>query len=146
MDHSWVDSFHKLNNKTLWIKPHFVAPSGSVSHEKLCTEPFWAVRKIAETDGLGNMLLTSVTSSGCVATDVAEEAKVFASSTPVANKIALKTPVLMNTKDLKAGEELVWAFGAKKNKRKLVPIKEKTEGTKAAKVEARVSLSTGLED
>jgi len=104
------------------------------------------VRKVAETDGPGNMLLTSVTSSGCVATDVAEEAKVFAPSTPVANKIALKTPVLMNTKDLKAGEELVWAFGAKKNKRKLVPIKEKTEGTKAAKVEARVSLSTGLED
>jgi hypothetical protein len=104
------------------------------------------VRKVAETDGPGNMLLTSVTSSGSVATDVAEEAKVFAPCKPVAHKIALKTPVLMNTKDLKAGEELVWAFGAKKIKRKLVPIKEKTEGTKAAKVSTGVSLSTGLED
>lgn len=146
MDHSWVDSLHILNNKTLWIKPHFVAPSGTVSQEKLCTEPFWAVRKVAETDGPGNMLLTSVTSSGSVATDVAEEAKVFASCNPVANTIALKTPVLMNTKDLKAGDELVWAFGAKKNKRKQAPIKEKTEGTKAAKVDATPALSTSLED
>ena len=146
MDHSWVDSLQQVNKKTLWIKPHFVAPSGTVSHEKLCTEPFWAVRKVAETDGPGNMLLTSFISSGSVATDVSLEGRVLASCNPVANTMELKTPVLMNTKDLKAGDELVWAFGAKKNKRKQAPIKEKAEGTKTAKVDATPPLAQNLED
>lgn len=144
MDHSWVDSLQQVNKKTLWIKPHFVAPSGTVSHEKLCTEPFWAVRKVAETDGPGNMLLTSFISGGSVATDVSLEAG--CQHEPVANTVALQTPVLMNTKDLKAGDELVWAFGAKKNKRKQAPIKEKAEGTKTAKVDATPPLAQNLED
>jgi hypothetical protein len=136
VDHTWVDSLQEVNKKALWIKPHFVAPSGALTQEKLCTEPFWAVKKVEESGGPGNMRLNSLTTSGSMATDLSDVSfpELSKTSNPVAAKVWFKSPVLMNTADLKAGDELVWAFGAKKNKRKQAPIKEKVEGQKQAKV------------
>ena len=116
VDHLWVDSLSKVNGKTLWIKPHFTPPSGTLPRNKVMTEPFWAVRKVEEQAGGGNMVLTTLSIRG-------SHTVTWNGVEPVAGTMQATVPVLTNPTDLKKGDELVWAIGSKK-KRKSAPIKQ----------------------
>ena len=127
VDHLYVDSLLKVNDKTLWIKPMFTLPSGTLARNKTMTEPFWFVRKVEASEaGVGNMELSTlgITGSRVTFCGMGDE---------VADTALMRVPVLCNKVDLKRGDELVWAYGEKKKKRKM-PVKiEKPE--KKAKVD-----------
>ena len=114
VEHLWVDSLLKVNGKTLWIKPMFTAPSGTLARNKTMTEPFWAVRKVEASDaGVGNMELSTLAISGTHVT------LWQGPGDAVAGTDLRQVPVLCNKSDLKQGDELVWAYGEKKKKRKV---------------------------
>ena len=130
VDHAWVDSLAKHNGKTLWIKPHLVAPSGSTTPEKWMSEPFWVARK--EAAG-GDIPATLILSELNIAGSHTTTAKCDAANRSNANSIQWTVPVLTNPKPLKSGAELFWADGIKK-KRKETAVKLDLVGAKKPKI------------
>ena len=115
VEHAFVNSLQTVEGKTLWIKPQFAAPSGVLAANKAMTEPFWAVRKVEEQVGGGNMMLATLGTSGSMVT-------LYGADDGVASPLLTQAPVLTNPSRLEAGEELVWACGNKK-KRPRVAVK-----------------------
>ena len=114
VDHAWVDSFAKFNGKTLWIKPHLVAPSDSITPEKWMSEPFWVARKDAVGGDIpATLVLSELNSAGSHTTTAKGDADKRAN----AHSIQWTVPVLTNPLALKSGAELFWADGVKKKRK-----------------------------
>ena len=124
IEHSFVDSLTTVRDKQVWIKPHVVPPAAN-NADKVITEPFWLMRKMAADEGTGSMTLASIFTAGSVLSvasipcGTGSGQECFA---PSSEEIQIKIPVLTNLTDLKKGDELTWAFGERK-KRKLAPVK-----------------------
>jgi hypothetical protein len=130
VDHAWVDSLTKYNDKSLWIKPHLVPPSDSSTPEKWMSEPFWAARKEAAGDDIpATLVLSEMNSAGSHTTT----AKGDPAKRGNANSMQWAIPVLTNPKALKNGDELWWAYGSVK-KRKEKSLRIDLAGAKKSKI------------
>ena len=114
----WVQTSETISGKHIFIKPQFSMLSASVTHGSALTEPFWCVRKVDGMPEEGNMELVNLASEGH-ATSVAMDKK------KLVQTMRFTTPCLVNTLDVKPGDELIWAFPQPAPKRNPVPVKAK---------------------
>lgn len=114
----WVQTSETISGKHIFIKPQFSQLSATVTHGSALTEPFWAVRKVDGMPEEGNMELVNLTSEGH-ATSVAMDKK------KLVHTMRFTTPCLVNTIDVKPGDELIWASPQPAAKRNPVPVKAK---------------------
>lgn len=122
----WIETAETVAGKPIFIKPQFSQLSATVMHGSALTEPFWCVRKVDKMPEEGNMKLINLSSEGH-ATSVAMDKK------KLVQTIAFTTPCLVNTVDVKAGDELIWAFPQPEAKTKNMSLPLKAKQQKAKK-------------